>query len=760
MRSGPILSLQAVPYPFQRALPGIAVCLALSAFCAQPAFAQAPASAQAPAATNPGVTAEGEREIAFEANELSHDQDSDTVSAKGDVLLQSGDQSVRADAVTWDRKTGQIIATGSIRFVDEDGNQLFTDRLELTDELKTGAMDNLLLAFREGGRLAARRGTRDESGNAQLDNAVYSACPVEDENGCEQSPSWRITAERVVFDAAAKRIRFRNAHFELFGMPILPLPGLSLRSDGGADSGFLVPDVGISTSNGIELSSSYYWRLAPNQDLELTGHVFTAAKPMVSGLFRHLGSNGAFQISGYLTHGARVALDSETGDENNAFRGYFAANGKWQLDPHWSVTASARVASDRTFLRRYDISRDDRMRSTVNVERIDENSYLSIAGWATQLLLVQDDQGTVPVALPVLDYRRRLAEPVMGGTVELRANTLAITRTEGQDTQRAFASGKWEMRRYTPMGQEITATALVRADIYHSSDNLLTTTAAYRGEAGWQGRAVALGAVDVKWPFVGSFLEGTQVLTPRVQFVASPPIRNFSIPNEDSRAFDLEDSNIFALNRFPGHDRVEDGARVTYGFDWQAEFPGWRLKTTLGQSYRLTDKANLFPDGSGLNEQFSDFVGRTEVRFGDFVKFTHRYRLDKDNFAVRRNEFDAAVGSDKTYAEIGYLRLNRDVDLSFEDLQDREELRAAGRIAFAKHWSVFGSAVVNLTDRNEDPSFTSDGFDPLRTRLGFAYADDCLEFGFVWRRDYVELADARKGNGFSLYFNLRNISFR
>src|SRR5690606_19213131 len=114
--------------------------------------------------------------------------------------------------------------------------------------------------------------------------------------------------------------------------------------------------------------------------------------------------------------------------------------------PHWSVTASARVASDRTFLRRYDISRDDRMRSTVNVERIDENSYLSIAGWATQLLLVQDDQGTVPVALPVLDYRRRLAEPVMGGTVELRANTLAITRTEGQDTQRAFASGKWEMR--------------------------------------------------------------------------------------------------------------------------------------------------------------------------------------------------------------------------------------------------------------------------------------------------------------------------
>ena len=65
---------------------------------------------------------------------------------------------MRADAVSWNRTTGQIVATGNIRFVDEDGNQLFTDRLELTDELKAGAMSNLLLAFREGGRLAAVEG--------------------------------------------------------------------------------------------------------------------------------------------------------------------------------------------------------------------------------------------------------------------------------------------------------------------------------------------------------------------------------------------------------------------------------------------------------------------------------------------------------------------------------------------------------------------------------------------------------------------------
>jgi len=92
-------------------------------------------------------------------------------------------------------------------------------------------------------------------------------------------------------------------------------------------------------------------------------------------------------------------------------------------------------------------------------------------------------------------------------------------------------------------------------------------------------------------------------------------------------------------------------------------------------------------------------------------------------------------------------------------LRDREEVRVAGRISFAGYWSAFGSAVVNLTDRNEDPTLTADGFEPLRTRLGIAYADDCLELSFTWRRDYTANGDAAKGNTFQIRFALRNLGF-
>ena len=76
---------------------------------------------------------------------------------------------------------------------------------------------------------------------------------------------------------------------------------------------------------------------------------------------------------------------------------------------------------------------------------------------------------------------------------------------------------------------------------------------------------------------------------------------------------------------------------------------------------------------------------------------------------------------------------------------------------FARFWSVFGSTVVNLTDRKEDPLSASDGYEPVRHRLGIAYEDDCLTFGVTWRRDYLAAGDARKGNSFQLRLAFRNI---
>ncbi|MEY2926212.1 MAG: hypothetical protein RL367_689, partial [Pseudomonadota bacterium] len=560
----------------------------------------------------------------------------------------------------------------------------------------------------------------------------------------------------VRHDPVRNRIYYKKARLEMFGVPVLALPGFSHVSSGESSSGLLIPDVQYSRTNGLELAVPYFFSLARNRDLTLTPHVFTQSLPAIEARYRMLTRKGAYQIGAYLTGSSRISTATAGANGSNVFRGYLEASGKFQLNPLWSIQGSGRFASDRTFLRRYDISNDDRLRSTASISRVSPTSYFSISAWSFQTLRPLERQGLVPVALPIIDYRQRF-DNLLGGRAELQLNSLAIARTAGQNTQRAFAGARWDLRRLTGLGQEVIFTGYVRGDVYHTNNVLSTTTALYRGQNGWSSRFISAAAAEIRWPFVGPFAGGTQRLTPRLQIVASPGTPNLNVPNEDARAVDLEDSNLFSLNRFPGYDRWEDGARITYGLDWAIDLPGFAMQTTLGQSYRLQSKPTLFAVGTGLSSRTSDIVGRTTVKYHRLVDLTYRYRLDKSSLAFRRNEIDLTIGSDRTYITAGYLRLNRNIGPQLEDLRDREEIRLGGRLQVAKFWSFFGSTIVDLTGQSEDPTALTSGYEPIRHRVGIAYEDDCLKLGLSWNRNYVDSGDARRGNSFLIKLSFKNL---
>ncbi len=712
------------------------------------------ALAQEAAPTAP-IEAAKSYDVDFSSETLTYDDGVETVTARGKVLMTREGNRLEADEVVWNRKSGQVLAKGNVRVTNPGGDVAYGDSIELTDTLKDGVVENLLIVLADGGRLVAARGTRSDT-ITQLQRAAYTPCRVVDDAGCPKNPVWKITALQVTHNPAKNRISYKNARLELFGIPILALPGFSHPADERGGSGLLIPDIQYSRTNGFEVAVPYYFLIDRNRDLTVAPHLYTNANPAIEAKYRALTRNGAYQVGGFLTYGSRIPTTVPGVAAQNDFRGYLDASGKFQLNPQWSIKSSIRLVTDRTFLRRYDISRDDRLRSVIDVERVTPSSYLSIQGWGFQTLRAGDRQGLVPIALPIIDYRKRL-DSFAGGRVDLQLNSMAIARTSGQDTQRAFASARWDLRRIVGSGQEVLVTAFGRGDIYHTDETLSTTTALYRGRDGWTARGIGAVAAEVRWPLIGTLFGGTQRLTPRIQVVASPATRNLSIPNEDARAVDLEDSNLFSLNRFPGYDRWEDSTRITYGVDWALDRPGFSINSNIGQSYRLTKKASIFPDGTGLSDRTSDIVGRTTVKYKRFVALTHRFRLDKDNFAVRRNEVDLTLGSDKTYLTAGYLRLNRNIGPTLEDLNDREEVRLGGRVQLARYWSVFGSTIIDLTDRTDDPVSLSDGFSPIRHRVGVAYEDDCLQLSLTWKRDYDDSGDAKRGNTYLIRLSFRNL---
>jgi LPS-assembly protein len=742
-------------------LAGGALWLAL----ATPAAAQSlqdrgdvPAPVVPPVSPSVPTTPAESDQVSFSAGALEYDYTADIVTATGAVRMTRAGDRLRAEKVVWNRKSGRVVASGNVAVTNPEGDVAYGDSIELTDTLKDGVVDNLLVVLEQGGRLAAVRGVREQDGTMNLERAVYSPCAVTGSDGCPREPTWKITAVKVVYRPDKQRIYYEGARFHLFGLTSPALPRFSNSIAASNDTGLLMPSIGLTRLNGAELVAPVNFALGPNQSLVVAPHIFSSEVPMLEARYTGLNELGAFSIRGFAT-GSRRSQDLTSGfnsDTERAFRGYLDGVGRFQFDQNWSLSGSLRLVTDRTFLRRYDISNEDRLRTTLALERVDPNSYLSIAGWAVQTLRVGDLQGMQPVALPEVDYRRRVLDALLGGTLQVQLNTLAIGRKAGQDTQRAFGSARWDWRGITVMGQEVTLTAFGRADAYDTQNVAATSIVSYRGIEGFQTRLIGALAADVRWPFVGELFGGFQRFTPRVQVVATPKTRNIQIPNEDARAVDLEDSNLFALNRFSGYDRWEDTSRVTYGAEWALDLNRIAISANVGQSYRLVERPSILPDGTGLSDRFSDIVGRTNIRFGEFLTLTHRYRIDKDNFSVRRNEVDATVGTRRTYATIGYLRLNRDIDV-LEDLQDREEVRAGGRVGIGRFWSVWGSAIVDLTDRAEDPLSASDGFTPIRHRVGVAYQDDCLDLGVTWKRDYRNIGDARSGNSYLLTLSFKNI---
>jgi LPS-assembly protein len=724
------------------------------------AYAQAPEIPPEPlpqALPPPAAPFDSDPVVEFTADEVTYDSENEIVTATGQVRMSRDGNYLAAERVVWDRNTGLVSAQGNVVVVTPEGDRLVGENVELTDSLREGTIENLLVVLESGGRVAAERGTR-QGDVLVLENAAYSPCPVTTGDGCPRRPSWTITAARVTHDPASGRVRFRGGRLQLFGMTLPLLPVFSVGTDGQGATGWLAPSFKISRNNGFEVTLPYYWRIAPNRDLALIPHFYTGTLPALEGRYRELNSLGAFQVGGFLAYSQVERADLSPGpDRRRQLRGYFEANGKAQLDPLWSVTGFFRLASDRTVTRRYDIIRDDRLRNVVNAERITPDSYISIAGWAFQGLRIDDVQGQLPIVLPVIDARYNFEPPFLPGRVQLQANSLSIVRTHGQDTRRAFASARWDVRRLTRFGQQVTLTGYARGDVYHTDGAHLTPVPIYRGTDGWHTRGIVAVAADAQWPLIGSLFGGIQRVVPRVQVVATPPTPNVRIPNEDSRSVDLEDSNLFALNRFPGYDRWEDSSRVTFGVDWFYERPNLAISSTVGQSYRLNRRPGIFPQGTGLTDRFSDFVGRTRIRYGRFLDLSHRFRVDKDNLAVRRNEIDLTLGSSQTYIQAGYLRLNRDIDPAVEDLRDREELRFAGRIQFARYWSMFGATVIDLTSKAEDPFSLADGWQPVRNRLGITYEDECLELGVIWRRDFERFGEFRKGTTFSLQIALKGL---
>lgn len=682
--------------------------------------------------------------VALEADTLTHDEENQIITASGNVVLEQNGRVLKADKVAYNLKEEIAVAEGNVIFYDQNGDEHHANYATLTRQMRDGFVKGLYSLLTDQSQLWAEEGHKKQEEGSKfstyvLRRATYTACKPCAEDP-EKNPPWVIKASKVVHDQEEHMLTYQNARMEVGGVPIFYTPYYS-HPDGTVKrkSGFLTPSFGYNTQLGALFENSYYFAISPDFDATL-GLLLTGNEgPVLKGEVRRHFGNGIVKAQGSLTYSQRkdsVAGQSITLDED--WRGHVFIDGEWHINDKWRAGGDINLTSDDQYLRQYDLDYSDFLMSDVYAERFSDRDYAGIRLVSFQDLRITNNNVDQPNLLPIGDANF-MGDPnaLWGGRWKWNNNILNVARDgNGQDVTRFVTELGWRRQEITPQGIVLDGNVSLRGDLYDTRDRTAAALNAAEDTHKTDGRLAPRLSVSAKYPLKSDFKDFQLRVEPQVKIVTMPDMDNdSSIPNEDSQDTQLDISNLFADDRFNGYDRIEDKTHISYGVrSGLYGHSGARIEAFVGQSYRFDDKDNPFSVGSGLEDQYSDYVGHLNAGYKRH-SLNYRFELDGSTFESKRHELFGSTGYGPVSFSGTYLYASGVPGSAYPN--SREEMSGSTAVTLGGGWSLRGATVYNISDSATEKGLTT-------ATLGLDYVHDCYNASVTAFRD---LRDETSGAG-------------
>ncbi len=668
------------------------------------------------------------------ADSVRYDAATETLTATGDVEVLYRGRVLTAREIVYDSRAGEIRAAGPLTLTDPESGVVLAESATLTPDLAEGLIRGAQLLVADQLQIAAGDVQRSGGRYNTLERVVASSCRICEGN---PTPTWAIRAARVTQDEDARRIFFQDARFEALGVPIAYLPRLSIpdptveRADG-----FLIPSAQQSNIYGLGVKAPYYFVLGPSADATLTPFLTTTGAVLMEGQYRRRFTNGGFDLDGVIALSDRLN-DGLGGDPG---RGALATAGDFALGRGFEAQFDINLVTDDSFLAQYDYSDADRLTSVARLVRATPDSYLELGGIGFQSLRDDEDTATVPFILPDFSYRRLFEAPVIGGRLAVDADALGVLRESGGQMLRAGGGVDWRQNWVLPYGLLASAGAGARVEFYDA--------AGYDdAQNGQLARANPTLGAELSWPVARTERGGAiHVIEPIVQVLWTGDYGDVDNPNEDSQLPELDETNLFWVNRFPGFDRIESGLRANVGARYTRYDPeGWNLGVTIGRVLRSEPDPD-FPTGSGLSGTRSDIVGALALDFASGFGLSNR-ALFRPDFTFQRNEFAMVYESERAGLLANYVYLAEDdSDPIIGPQPETNEIGVDARYRFRQNWEIRGLWRYDAR-RGE----------PLRAGGGLTYGNQCAEIDLGFVRRYTSSEDVPPSTSFGFSVRLAGI---
>ncbi len=716
----------------------LAALLMVSAGASATAVAQ---EAPAPATTGANVV--------LEADSLVRDEQADTITAEGNVEARYEGRTLRTKRLIYNLRDHTIRAQGGVEIIDPDGTIRYAEELEVDEQLNTGFSTGFAARIAGGGTTAAAAAVRPSEGRNELRRFVYTSCPICKIKGSDKTrgPTWTLRARSAVQNQNSKMISYRDVVFQFGPIPVIYLPYFAHPDpSSGPRSGLLPPDIGSSRRLGGFYQQPYFWRISPYQDLTVSPQFNSKVNPLVGLEYRKRFFSGNLRFNGSFAYDQDFDGNGEKFG-NEELRGHVFGNGLFEINDFWSWGFGLERAADDLYLRRYDINQDQRARgpyigdNTRLISQLytvgqNENTYSALSLVSFQGLRAVDET-SVPLILPVGEFEHVVNDPFLDGQLRLQASTASLYRPDaGIDSSRISGGAEWRRDQIVGPGVVVSPFAMARGDFYRIGN-------APNAQNDSFGRGVGLAGVEVRMPFLRSGENVDLVLEP-IAMVAlgSSGGNDPRIVNEDSIAFELDDSNLFRPNAAPNFDLWEPGPRASYGVQATARSHDDKSASVfVGRRWRQ-DAEPLFNRLTNLNDETSDWVTSASVDLGQHLAGSVRARIaDKDLSLIR---LDAAVRA-------SIWRLSTDaryfeVDKSLRPNDPSREIRGGVSLKVTDRWSISYSL-----QRDLDSDIT------LSQNMHLIYRDDCTFIDLAYVRSETFDRVLGPNEGFQIRIGLNSL---
>lgn len=688
------------------------------------------------AAVAPMGHAQEDQQVALIADIVSEGDEGGIVIASGNVEVGYGGRLLRADRVIYNRTTRRVRATGNVVITDPDGTQQFADEIEVNDKLNDGYAVGFSTRLPLGGVASANSAVRQPNGVNALDQAIYTACEICEEEG--SVPTWSLRARRAVLNENNDIISYRDAVLEVAGIPVFYLPYFFHPDPtSGRKSGLLFPSIGGSGRLGAFYGQPYYKVLSASSDITVTPTLYTKVRPLLEASYRKRFWAGDLNIEGSITFESDFDNNGNSlPGSSDAVRGHVFGDGEFRVDDTWKWGFAAEGASDDLFTRRYSIDGGRTKRGLFDGQPRLFLSQLYAVGQTetfyseTSLLFFQDLRASslfiteAPVTAP-LSFTEKLFDLGKYGRANVNASSAVLLRDRSDgitpdinpDSRRFSIGADWALTRVLPGGVVVEPFADVRGDYYG-----LSSIAS--GQSNVE-RIVGSVGGKISWPLARHGKWVDLLIEPTILGAWGLANTNDdAIPNEDNQLFEFDESRLFESNGFSNFDLYEGDGRLSVGVTGSARFrAGAKVDFIAGRRWRSrTDDA--FDVATNLNGRSSDWVSGVSADFGRPLKVETRFRFDEDNFSLNRVDARISSAISRFRASLRYFRVDEDIRPDFTDPDEGIEFSLGARIT--KNYSLNYSQTTDLFANSD-----------IRRSVGLVYQDDCSRFEIVYQRSGV-----------------------